>query len=190
MDARIIEEIGALQAQISKLEEQLEQARMTRQQKFHYSTKGRKVVFEKPVRDRHIQQRTGVIAYMKKLSWKTHLTGPVVYFMIIPFIFLDLCVTVYQAICFWAWEIPKVKRRQYVFIDRHHLQYLNGAEKLYCMFCGYANGVTAFTREVSARTEKFWCPIKHATKVKHAHAHYQDYIEYGDVEAWFSKDDK
>jgi hypothetical protein len=56
--------------------------------------------------------------------------------------------------------------------------------------CGYANGVTAFTREVAARTEIFWCPIKHASNVNQAHEHYQGFIEYGDAESWLSRDEE
>lgn len=190
MDRKIINEIAALKAQVSKLEDQLEHNKVERQKEFQYTTKGRKVVFENEVKSQHTSQRTGIIDYMKKLSWKTYATGWMVYFMIIPFTFLDLSVTIYQKICFWAWEIPKARRAHYVFVDRHQLQYLNGLEKLYCIFCGYANGVIAFTREVAARTEKFWCPIKHATKVNQAHEHYQDFIEYGDAQGWLSKDDE
>ena len=49
-------------------------------------------------------------------------------------------------------------------LDRHTLQYLNAIEKANCTFCTYANGVIAYVREVAARTEQFWCPIKHAQR--------------------------
>lgn len=189
MEAKINEKIKALQLQISKLEDQLVSNREQEQQAFDYRLRGRRAIFADPVKHVHKAKRTSVIDYMKKLSWKTYLTGSIVYFMIIPFAFLDLSVTVFQKVCFWAWEVPKVHRSTFVFIDRHHLEYLNGIEKLYCIFCGYANGVIGFTREVAARTEKFWCPIKHATKVIHAHEHYDEFINYGDVDGWLDKDE-
>ncbi len=190
MEAKINAQITGLKLQISQLEEQLAQIRKNQQLKYHYKTRGRRVVFEDQVKRQHKDQRTGIIDYMKMLSWKTYLTGSIVYFMIVPFAFLDLCVTIFQKICFWAWEIPKVHRPTFVFVDRHHLEYLNGIEKLYCIFCGYANGVIGFTREVAARTEQFWCPIKHATKVVQAHEHYANYISFGDAEGWLRKDDE
>ena len=189
MEAKINAEIKALHLQISKLEDQLTKHREKEQEVSDYEVKGRRAIFADTVKQTHKENRTGVIDYMKKLSWKTYLTGSIVYFMIIPFAFLDLSVTIFQKICFWAWEVPKVHRSTFVFIDRHHLEYLNGIEKLYCIFCGYANGVIGFTREVAARTEKFWCPIKHATKVVHAHEHYSDYLDYGDASGWLTKDD-
>ena len=181
-------EIDDLLTKITTLEEMLEQKCDEKRRQHLYKLEGRKAIFDDAVKQQHARQRIGVFAYMRKLSFKTHLTGPVVYAMVIPFAFMDLCVSIYQKICFWAWEIPTVKRSEYVFIDRHHLSYLNGAEKLYCIFCGYANGVTAFTREVSARTEKYWCPIKHASKIKQAHIHYRDFIDYGDADSWRNKD--
>jgi len=33
-------------------------------------------------------------------------------------------------------------------MDRHHLAYLNVIEKLNCEYCGYANGVFAYVREI------------------------------------------
>jgi hypothetical protein len=60
-----------------------------------------------------------------------------------------------------------------VVIDRHRLGYLNPVQKLNCVFCGYGNGVIAYAREITARTEQYWCPIKHALKVKGSHDRYR-----------------
>lgn len=49
------------------------------------------------------------------------------------------------------------------------LSYLNAIEKLNCVYCGYGNGVIAYGREIIARTEQFWCPIKHASKAAGEH---------------------
>ena len=65
-----------------------------------------------------------------------------------------------------------------------HLAYLNALEKLNCAYCSYANGVIAFTREVAGRTERYWCPIKHARRVLGAHPHYSEFVDYGDAEAF------
>jgi len=95
-----------------------------------------------------------------------------------------LCLFVFQAVCFTIWQIPRSKRADYVVVDRHHLAYLNFWEKLNCIYCGYANGVFAWACDIAARTEHFWCPIKHAKRVKHPHSFYHDYVEFGDWDRW------
>lgn len=67
-------------------------------------------------------------------------------------------------------------------IDRHHLAYLNSIEKLNCVYCGYANGLLAYAREIVARTEQYWCPIKHAHKLLGTHDRYARFVDYGDAE--------
>ena len=94
--------------------------------------------------------------------------------------FMDLVVTIYQAICFRAYGIPRVVRGDYFVIDRHNLQYLNPVEKMNCIYCGYFNGLIAYVQEIAARTEQYWCPIKHARKLASIHSRYYKFIEYGD----------
>ena len=69
------------------------------------------------------------------------LTAPVIYSVIIPFVLLDLFVSLYQAVCFPVYGIEKVRRRDYIAYDRKHLSYLNGFEKLNCVYCAYGNGL-------------------------------------------------
>ena len=38
------------------------------------------------------------------------------------------------------------------------------------------------TREIVARTEQFWCPIKHARKVVGSHRRYHKFVDFGDAE--------
>lgn len=97
---------------------------------------------------------------------------------------MELWVTTYQWICFPIYRIPRVRRRTYCVLDRHRLGYLNGIEKANCVFCGYANGVIAYVREVAARTEQYWCPIKHATSVPAPHDRYHLFLDYGDAEGY------
>jgi hypothetical protein len=37
---------------------------------------------------------------------------------------------------------------------------------------------------VAARTEQYWCPIKHARRLKGAHARYPRFFDFGDAEAY------
>ncbi len=111
-------------------------------------------------------------------------TAPVIWSCLIPILLLDLFVTIYQAICFPVYGIPKVKRSDYIRLDRRHLAYLNWVEKLNCEYCGYANGVIASASEIAARTEQYWCPIKHALRMKSRHSRYRFFFDYGDAERY------
>jgi len=72
-------------------------------------------------------------------------------------------------------------------IDRHRLDYLNGIEKLNCVYCGYFNGLIAYIQEIAARTEQYWCPIKHANRIYTIHSRYHKFLEYGEYEDYQKK---
>jgi hypothetical protein len=114
----------------------------------------------------------------------TLLTAPVIYSMIVPFLILDAWVSIYQAICFRAWALGRVRRRDHFVLDRHKLAYLNGLERVNCLYCSYATGVVAYVREVAARTEQYWCPIRHARRVREPHSRDDSFAPYGDPDAY------
>ena len=117
--------------------------------------------------------------------WRTPpvvaLTSPLIYSLIIPFALADLWVSLYQAICLPVYRIGQVRRRAYFKLDRSRLPYLNTIEKLNCLYCSYVNGVIAFVREVAARTEQYWCPIKHDEAPADPHELYEGFSRYGDA---------
>jgi hypothetical protein len=112
------------------------------------------------------------------------LAAPLIYSLIIPFVLLDLFISVYQFVCFPLYGIPTVRRSDYLVIDRIHLSYLNVIEKLNCAYCAYANGLIAYAREITSLTEQYWCPIKHARRVIAAHERYRNFVDYGDAESY------
>jgi hypothetical protein len=112
------------------------------------------------------------------------IAAPILYLGIVPLALLDGFAAVYQAICFPLYGIPKVRRADYLVLDRGDLPYLNALQKLACVYCGYANGLAGYFREVAARTEQFWCPIKHARRIVSAHSTYPTFFEYGDAESY------
>jgi hypothetical protein len=112
------------------------------------------------------------------------MTAPVIYSVLVPFLLLDAWVTLFQAVCFRAWGIRRVRRRDFFAIDRHRLPYLNAVEKAHCLFCSYANGLLAYVREIAARTEQYWCPIRHGRRVRAAHDRYLSFVPYGDATAY------
>jgi hypothetical protein len=136
------------------------------------------------VRAAHRRQRTGLLRYVLSGDLATLVTAPITYSVFVPFVLLDFWISVYQAICFRAWNIGRVRRRDYFAIDRHKLAYLNGIEKLNCLFCSYANGLIAYVREIAARTEAYWCPIRHARRVRDTHERYAAFAAYGDPRAY------
>ncbi|MCC4115788.1 hypothetical protein LLG90_10545 [Aromatoleum toluclasticum] len=128
--------------------------------------------------------KIGLFRYLRRTRLLVILTAPVVHIGWIPFLLMDLFVTVYQAICFPVYGIPKVRRSDYMVFDRTDLPYLNLIEKINCFYCSYGNGVAAYTREVAARTEQYWCPIKHARRIRQAHDRYPHFFDFGDGEAF------
>ena len=112
------------------------------------------------------------------------LTAPFIYALILPFVLLDLFISLYQAVCFPVYGIEKVRRADHIVIDRQALGYLNLVEKLNCVYCGYGNGLLSYVREIAARTEQYWCPIKHSRRVKGAHDRQAGFIDFGDAEGW------
>ncbi len=128
--------------------------------------------------------RIGLLRFLLRSNLLVILSAPIIYSGWIPFLLTDLFVTVYQMICFPVYRIPKVKRSDYLVFDRGDLPYLNLIEKFNCFYCSYGNGVAAYTREVAARTEQYWCPIKHARRIRAAHERYPNFFDHGDAEAF------
>jgi hypothetical protein len=140
-----------------------------------------RLTFDAEVRRRQRAARQAFGEYVRNIRPLNVLTAPVIYSVIVAFVVMDLFVTVYMHICFPAYGIPKVRRRDHVKVDRHRLPYLNWVQKVNCVYCGYANGVISYAREVAGRTEAYWCPIKHAERWEGAHDHYAGFMDYGDT---------
>ncbi len=128
--------------------------------------------------------KIGLFRFLARSNLLDIITAPIIYSGWIPFLLMDLFVTVYQTICFPVYRIPKVRRSDYLVFDRGDLPYLNLIEKFNCFYCSYGNGVAGYTREVAARTEQYWCPIKHARRIKGAHERYPNFFDHGDAEAF------
>jgi len=178
------DKVEELLARMHRLENELEEEIDRRRAAFKYTIKQRRVVFEQGVQQRHAAVRQKLASYLAGARPMVVLTAPIIYSMIIPFVILDVFITVYQAICFPIYQIEKARRSDYIIFDRSQLSYLNGIEKLNCLYCSYGNGLLAYAREIAGRTEKHWCPIKHAKRMEGMHAHYPEFVEYGDAEAF------
>ena len=181
---RLDDLLARLRETEKELQQELDKLLASKREQFKYSLSRGKVVFERGVRLWQRQQRTALWVYISKAPLAYILTAPVIYGMIVPLLVLDLSITIYQHICFRIYRIPRVRRNEYMVIDRHHLAYLNIIEKFNCLYCGYGNGLIAYVREVVARTEQYWCPIKHARRVLDPHSREQRFFDFGDSAAW------
>ncbi len=176
--------IETLQQKIRTLQGQLEDEIARAGEAFRYHLENGRVVWEDETRRYHKTLRIRWQTFLRRARPLTIVTAPVIYALIVPFVLLDIFVSIYHAICFPAYGIPKVRRADYIRIDRHKLEYLNAVQKLNCVYCGYINGLIAWVREIASRTEAFWCPIKHSSRVDGTHPRYPEFMDFGDAEGW------
>jgi hypothetical protein len=130
------------------------------------------------------RHRIGLLRYVARSRLSVIASAPLIYAGWIPFLLLDLFLTLFQRMCFPIYSIPRVKRSDFLAFDRAELPYLNAIKKFNCVYCSYANGIAAYAREVTGRTEQYWCPIKHARRMCSAHERYPGFFDHGDVEAY------
>lgn len=168
--------------QISSLENELQTALDEQTSRLRYQIEDKRIIFEQTIRTAHRRVRLGIFRWFLTVRPQNFLTMPVIYSLIVPLALFDLCVTLYQRICFPVYGIARVRRADYIVIDHQQLAYLNIIEKAHCIYCSYAVGMLGYAREVTARTEQYFCPIKHARKILSAHSRYKDFLDYGDAD--------
>ncbi|KAF5057503.1 hypothetical protein DSECCO2_356190 [anaerobic digester metagenome] len=173
-----------IRSRMDELEQQLRQELAAKQDEFRYTVEKKKVRFSREVQEAHRALVTRWTAYAYESGVFKILTIPIIWFALIPAMFLDVFVMLYQVICFPVYGIPLVRRSDYIVLDRHRLKYLNWVEKCNCIYCGYFNGLMAYLREIAGRTEQYWCPIRHARLPKSTHSRYDRFVDYGDAEGY------
>ncbi|MBF9060009.1 hypothetical protein HKCCSP123_12530 [Rhodobacterales bacterium HKCCSP123] len=176
--------LDQLRARLQAARDAMEEEFEARRAAIRYRVEGARVVFEEDVLAAHRAARENLADFLRRTRPMVVLTAPVIYALVVPLAALDLCVTLYQRVCFPVYGIAPVRRREHVAIDRHHLAYLNGLQKLNCVYCGYANGVLSYAREIASRTEAYWCPIKHARRVPDPHERMAGFADYGDADGF------
>jgi len=179
--------IRLLLAQITALEKELRTALHEQETRVLFEIKGKHVEFEQTIKQAHRKLKQGFFRWLVTNRPQNLITGPIIYGMIIPLFLTDLLISFYQFSCFPIYQIAKVRRADFVVFDRSQLRYLNFIEKFHCIYCEYANGVIAYVREIIARTEEYFCPIKHARKVLGSHARYAYFLDYGDADNYEAK---
>ena len=174
--------IAQLLAQMATLEEDLRTAVQEQESKMFFQINGKRVEFERTVKDAHRKLKTNFFRWLVTNRPQNLITGPIIYAMIVPLVIADCFITFYQFTCFPVYGIKKVRRGDYIIFDRQQLSYLNFIEKFHCSYCAYGSGMIAYISEIVARTEQYFCPIKHARKVLSSHGRYAHFLDYGDAE--------
>ena len=176
--------IDELIARMRALENEVQTEYDKRRADFAFTIDERRLRFSEEIAALQRGAKTGLFTYVTGAPLSSWLVAPVIYSGIVPFVLLDGFLWGYQAACFPVYHIVKVRRADYVILDRGDLPYLNILEQFNCFYCGYANGLFGYAREIAARTEQFFCPIKHARRIVAAHDRYPDFFEYGDAESY------
>ena len=155
--------INQLLIQMAALEAELRTAVHDQESRMFFQIKGKRVEFERSVRQAHHKLKTNFFRWLVTNRPQNLITGPLIY------------------------GITKVRRGDYLVFDRHHLGYLNFIEKFHCTYCEYGNGLMGYLAEILARTEQYFCPIKHAHKILGTHARYNRFLDYGEAGAYEAK---
>lgn len=132
----------------------------------------------------HKKQKIGIFKMLSQAQLKWFLAAPFIYGMFFPTLIFHICLELYQQTAFRLCSIPLVKQSDHFAFDRRHLGYLNWLEKFNCIYCSYYNGLVSYAREIGGRTERYWCPIKHAKRVWDPHSDYEHFFEYLDAEGY------
>ena len=181
------EKITQILAQMAVLENDLRTAVQEQESKMFFQIRGKRVEFESSVKAAHRKLKKNFFRWLVTDRPQNLITGPIIYAMIFPLMMLDICVSFYQWACFPIYGITRVRRADYIVFDRRHLGYLNFIEKFHCTYCEYGNGLMSYMAEILARTEEYFCPIKHAHKILGTHARYNRFLDYGDAADYEAK---
>jgi len=179
--------IQQLLDQITALEDELHTAISEQQTTMFFQIKGKRVEFEQSIKKAHRRLRRNFFRWLVTDRPQNLITGPIIYSMIIPLVVTDVFITFYQLTCFPIYGIKKVRRANYIIFDRQHLSYLNFIEKFHCTYCAYGTGMIAYISEIVARTEQYFCPIKHARKILGTHSRYACFLDFGAAENYEAK---
>ena len=174
---KLLEDIRIKKEEISKEYEKLKE-------KYWFKIIGKKIIWNSWKKEELKKFRKSAWETIFSAEIREILSFPFIWFMLIPSIILDICLFIYQNTAIRLYKIPLVKRSDYIVFDRKQLAYLNWIQKLDCIYCSYVNWLFQYAVEVAGRTEKYWCPIKHARKKAWTHDWEEHFADYWDVEGF------
>lgn len=174
--------LANLRKKFDDIEHDFEEFLAERRRAFRYRMDNGKAIFQPEAMDEFVTQRKSALKSLADVYLRNLIAAPFIYALLLPVAAVDAAASLYQAVCFRLWHLRQVRRREFVVVDRHRLPYLNWIQKLNCIYCSYANGVLAYVSEIASRTEQYWCPIKHALRIRNPHKRYLGFIDYGDAD--------
>lgn len=177
--SRILQEIENKRKELAEEYERIKK-------KYNFEYIKWKITFSKEQKLENKKKKRSFWQTTKSTTFREYLSTPFIYSMMIPAVILDLFLFMYQQTAMRLYRIPLVKRSDYITLERKHLDYLNWVEKLNCIYCSYVNWLFAYAVEIAWRTEKYWCPIKHAKKMTSSHNWEKYFADYGDAD-WFKE---
>lgn len=128
--------------------------------------------------------------YLKKKSYHLRytLSVPFILMMIIPLVILDFFLEIFHNVCFRLYDIPLIKRSDYIKIDRYKLKYLTLLDKINCTYCSYGNGLFHYASTIAGKIENYWCAIKHEQSKGFVNPpHHKDFVKHNDRKAFDKK---
>lgn len=176
--------INKILEEIEQKKQELKQEYLNLMEKYSFTFVKWKIVFTREAREANRKQKISIFESIFSARVREVLSIPFIYSMIIPALFLDIFLFIYQNTAIRLYKIPLVKRSDYITFDRKELDYLNFIQKINCLYCSYVNWLFSYAVEIGWRTEKYWCPIKSAKKMKTSHDWQRYFADYWDAE-WF-----
>jgi hypothetical protein len=137
-----------------------------KEKQLNYCVREGKIHYQDEIVREHRLLTKKLSHHWRDAKWSSYITTPVIVSCIMPVGLMDFWATAYQFLCFPASGILKVQRHNYI------------------AYCGYVNGVIAYVQEIAARTEQYWCPIKHAFRLKTRHSRYRHFLDFGDADQY------
>jgi len=178
--------INKILEEINLKKEELKNEYSKLKEKYGFKIVWKKIIWNTERKKELLKQKKSIFDSIFSATVREIISIPFIYIMIVPAVILDLFLFMYQQTAIRLYKIPLVKRSDYIVFDRKQLAYLNWLQKLNCMYCSYFNWLMQYAVEVAWRTEKYWCPIKHARKKAWNHDWEQFFADYWDPE-WFKK---
>lgn len=153
-------------------------------EKYWYVIEQWKVKFKEEIKKKNKFYKISIFESIFSARVREVLSAPFIYAMIVPAIILDIFLFIFQQTAIRLYKIPLVKRSDYIIFDRKQLDYLNLIQKVNCLYCSYVNWLFSYAVEIAWRTEKYWCPIKNASKKKWWHDWEEYFADYWDPETF------
>jgi hypothetical protein len=107
------ERMQGLASEIVRLQGELDREIERRRKALGVNFTARIGAFEHGIVAEHRRMKLNVGRFLAQSDFKTTITAPVIYSLIVPLLLADLWISAYQAICFPAYGIKRVRRADY-----------------------------------------------------------------------------